>query len=160
MAWRVSSQNSEALLPIPAYMEMYFAVIEGTALIGGDSAIDALQEEKGLYATGEGSFDFEKRAGKIIGSRATKNNVGNLRRVLPEGSLGYGGVGALCRRCDALQRVAVWSCVHDLRSSRYNRRRVYRHDADDGRPNDSRRRGAYRCVSAAVRVVVSRAGPP
>ena len=89
--WRCA-QNCEVLLPIPAYMDMYFAVISGAGYIGGDSAIVPEQEEAGLYELGQGTFDHTNRAGRVVGSRVFNNLVGN---IIVDGRRkgGYGGFG-------------------------------------------------------------------
>jgi hypothetical protein len=88
------SQNAEVLLPMPAYMEAFFIVLEGDGYIGGDSAIDPEQEEQGLYQQGTGKFDFSKSSIRKVGSRVFKGVVGSLAHTRPRTlNRGYGGIG-------------------------------------------------------------------
>jgi hypothetical protein len=82
------------LLPIPAYLEVFFVILSGNGYIGGDSAIDPVQEEQGLYASGTGTFDFTRTPDRAVGSRVFKNIVGSFSHTgVRTNNRGYGGIG-------------------------------------------------------------------
>lgn len=88
--------NSEVLLPIPAYLEVFFVILSGNGYIGGDSAIDPVQEEQGLYASGTGTFDFTRTPDRAVGSRVFKNIVGSFSHTgVRTNNRGYGGIDDL-----------------------------------------------------------------
>ncbi len=85
-------QGSEVLLPIPAYMEVYVASLEGHALVGGNSAIDLDEEAAGAYANGTGVFDLEARPRRTVGKRVIVRSVGFLGNLGTPSSR-FGGLG-------------------------------------------------------------------